>query len=151
MRRGGAGMLKGFVEQLREFLSVALPDICFVADFSKGQKETPLKKITVSIGVNSAEFSEAALGGILGCGDLCQESKLGRLLKTEIGFKIFAPLAFEGADCYDAFSRIVERLYFRGGADFSVESVFCRGISYDRVNAAKVLDAGVVLSMCAEM
>lgn len=144
-------MLEGFVEDLRDFLSDSLPDICFVADFSKDNKETPLKKVTVSVGVGSAEFSQAALGGFLGCDAAGEGERFGKAIKAEIGFRIFAPLSCEGADCYNAFSRIAQRLYHAGGMSFCVESVFCRGVYYDRVNGAKVLDAGAVISMCAEI
>lgn len=144
-------MLERMVAEIRDLLSVGLPDVSFVTDFSKEKKENPLKRITVSVGLNSAEFYEVALGDFLGCDtDLQQGERYGKLLKAEIGFKICVPISLDGVDSYDVFSRIADKVYFGGGNRWSVESVFCRGLSYDRVTSAKVLEAGVVVSICAE-
>ncbi len=136
------------LDEIVNLLSEQLPDIRFVKGFAAEGKETPLKKVTVAVEVSSAEFAGGPLGGFLGCNDRGREI-FGKLMRATIGFRIFVPLDFEGADCLEVFAKIAEKMYASALGGFCLESVYSRGLYYDRINGAKAMSAGAVFTLFA--
>ena len=107
--------MSGLWEVAREtlrFLSSReeLADLTFCEDFPAAAKESPLRRITVAVGLEQADCVPDALGHFWG--DSAGGTLTGAPWKLRIRLQIHAPNRLGGAACRKAFSRIWEALYF---------------------------------------
>lgn len=140
--------MSGLWEVAREtlrFLSSReeLADLTFCEDFPAAAKESPLRRITVAVGLEQADCVPDALGHFWG--DSTGGTLTGAPWKLRIRLQIHAPNRMGGAACRKAFSRIWEALYF--DAPFPVTAAGCGPVSARRETGSLELDAWVEYSV----
>lgn len=136
--------MSGFLETVGEtlrFLSnrEELRDLVFCEDFPASAKESPLRRITVAVGLEQADCVPDALGRFLG-------EREGRALTgapwtLRIRLQIHAPNRLGGSACRDAFERIWEALFF--DAPFAVTAAWCGPVNARRETGSLELDAWI--------
>ncbi len=140
--------MSGLWEVAREtlrFLSSReeLADLAFCEDFPAAAKESPLRRITVAIGLEQANCVPDFLGQL--CGEQAGNALTGAPWALRIRLQIHAPNRLGGAACREAFSRIWEALYF--DAPFPVTAAGCGPVSARRETGSLELDAWVEYSV----
>lgn len=140
--------MSGLWEVAREtlrFLSSReeLADLTFCEDFPAAAKESPLRRITVAVGLEQADCVPDALGHFWG--DSAGGALTGAPWKLRIRLQIHAPNRLGGTACRKAFSRIWEALYF--DAPFSITAAGCEPVSARRETGSLELDAWVEYSV----
>lgn len=79
-----------------------LSDIDFFSEFPSKRRDMPLRKVTVSIGVESMTLSPAKDASAITTGTAVE--------KLIIKLTVCAPRNFDGTKCYDALDRIIVSL-----------------------------------------
>lgn len=140
-------VLASAVREVLCFLSgrETLADVVFCEDYPAVQKASPLRHITVAIGLEQADCLPAALGNFLGVQEGC--AKIGYPWTLRMRMQIHVPNRMGGAACRETFERIWEALFF--DAPFSTTAAGCGNIAARRETGSLELNAWIELKLQA--
>ena len=130
-------------EYLLNGLKTECQDLQFVASFPKELTDFPVKKPTVSLGINKASlpFTECIFEGVDGGG----RKYYGTTAIFDFALNICVPKTMAGIECYKAFDKIADVCL--GLNEVTINNVYCGEIKYNRTMGALVLSAGISLSV----
>lgn len=119
----------------------ALAGIKFITQFPPAPKAVPLKKVTVSAGIEDLRVTDSFTEndeGVLVKNEYC------RLASIKLSLDIHVPFAEGGAKCHDVFTDIIDCLTF--GSDLNIVESGCGSVRSDRNTDALVLGTWALVS-----
>lgn len=140
-------VLSGAVREVLRFLSgqEALSGIVFCEDYPAARKDSPLRHVTVAIGLEQADCVPSALGRFLGEREGYAWSGYPWTLRMRL--QIHAPNRLGGTACRETFERVWESLFF--DAPFPITAAGCGDVTAHRETGALRLNAWIELHLQA--
>lgn len=140
--------MSGFLDAVKEvlrFLSEweALSDVTFCEDYPAAKKDSPLRRITVAVGLERAECTPDVLGRFIGERD--GHALTGYPWTLRIRLQIHAPNRLGGSACQETFERIWEALFF--DAPFAVTAAGCGPVSARKETGSLELNAWIEMKL----
>lgn len=134
-------VLSNAVQEVLHFLSgqESLSHVVFCEEYPAAQKDSPLRRVTVAIGLGQTGCTPDALGGFLG--EREGRAWIGYPWTLRIRLQIHAPNRMGAAACRKAFEHIWESLLF--DAPFPITAAGCGTVAARRETGSLELEAWI--------
>ena len=114
----------------------SLSEVRFTEEFPCAYKESPLKKITVSIGVGDMTINDVSIGNVISVDG--NTAEYGRQAEYKILTDIYVPFLMDGKRGFEIFTKLLDELIFN--ADFDIIKAGCKQVKTSREAGAKILE-----------
>lgn len=123
-----SGIISHMIESLAS--SEEFSQMRILPQYTALPKETPLRRVSIAIGIEKVDCYPAALGDYIGEVGTPLGSLLGRMADITLAIGIYSPLRSDGSDCFTIFSSIIRHLM--SVQNMSFDRISCSSVRYVR-------------------